>query len=228
MTKKEEMINEEALSKAIDQLIEEEFGKAEFDELPKEVDVKANGGTDYIKAEDEGSEEDEEEDEEEGQGEEIEGQKEMDEDRTLKAKKSMPVKKCDMAKKSDSSFDFAKSQEAFMKSFEVFQKSIEEKFENVGEIFKGLKYEVDQLKKSSLPRKSIASVDQIKKSFTDTREDEVKEASFQKSEVENAIESLVKAGQIPVAIGTEFEMYKQISHPGYRKVIAEQILKERK
>jgi hypothetical protein len=222
---KEEMINEEALSKAIDQLIEEEFGKAEFDELPKEVDVKANGGTDYIKAED--SEEDEEE-EEEGQGDEIEGQKEMDEDRTLKAKKSMPAKNCDMAKKSDTSFDFAKSQEAFMKSFEVFQKSINDKFENVGEIFKGLKYEVDQLKKSSQPRKSISSVDQIKKSFTDTREGEAKEATFEKSEVDSAIESLVKAGQIPVAIGTEFEMYNQISHPGYRKVIAEQILKERK
>ncbi|MBW2986722.1 hypothetical protein KY333_05115 [Candidatus Woesearchaeota archaeon] len=220
---KEEMINEEALSKAIDNLIEEHFGEKEdkeeiskaseqpevkMDEIPKETDLKANGGKDYIKAES-SDEEEKEEDEEE-------------EEKAKKEKDSMKKEKMEYAKKSEESSE--NESEALKKSFEDFEKSINAKFDDIGEIFKGLKYEIDQLKKSPLPRQSIKNVEEIKKSF---QNEESKEA-FTKSEVEEAIDSLVKGGQISSSVGTEWEMFKKISNANASKMIASEILKNRK
>lgn len=252
-------VTEDALSKAIDELIEQNFGEGlkkgngqpenKIDELPKDTDVVANGGKDIIKSDDK------DEDEAEKAKKKAADMKKAEDD-----KKAEEAKKCAM-KKSEEEIEKAKKEKedkeklekeykkseqedgseklikslteentSLKKSFEDLQKSIDEKFENIGEIFKGLKYEIDTLKKSPAPRKSIKDVGEIKKSFAEAgaEEDEGKPESFKKSEVEGAIESLVKSGQISSSTMTEFEMYSRISNPHYSKLVAAEVLKNRK
>lgn len=221
---KDQVMNEEALSKAIDELIDEHFGKSEedvsksnqpsaadLDQLPKEEDVNANGGKDVIKAKK--SEEEDEEEEEAEKAKSCNKSFNSDDIEIEELRKSF----------NDKTEDFSKSVLALAKSVSL----INEKLDSAGEIFKGLKYEIDQLKKSPTPRKSIRSVDQINKSFVDV-EDQGKEEKFSKSEVETAIESLVKSGRISSSIGTEYEMYGKIGSPHARQVVISEVMRKHK
>lgn len=234
--------SEEDLSKAIDGLIEEHFGpkvettdlskgngqpENKMDQLPKDTDVDANGGKDVIKAKD--TKEDDEEEEEE----------------TEKAKKAK-AEKCKKSEDGSSEFEELKKafesekkeKEELSKSFtklseshSALEKSVSvltDKINSAGEIFKGLKYEIDLLKKTPMPRQSIKNVDEIKKSFHDPEAGEAQGQKFQKSEVEGAIESLVKAGKISSVVGTEFEMYGKIQNPQASQLVAQEVLKNRK
>ena len=123
----------------------------------------------------------------------------------------------------------------------VSVKSFESKFDTVGEILKGLKYKIDTLEKSHevisktpLPRQSIKDVGQLKKSFNDPSEEENNSgnqnapSTFNKSEVEDAIDDLVKSKQVSSALGTEFELYGKINNPHHGKLIASQVIRNRK
>lgn len=244
----DEKITEEALSKAIDKLIEDQFGMTEntesesqediskangqpsndqLDQLPEgKESLNANGGKDTLKSE-EGVEEEKKEEEEE-------------EDLEKKAKKCS-VKKSEEASESEGE-DLMKSlvaenkklkeeNESLTKSFVAFKESHEGTMENVGEILKGLKYEIDTLKKTPVRRNSIKNVDEVRKSFTDTDKEETeapKKAAFQKSEVEDAIESLVKSGKIGAEVGAEFEISGKILNPNHSRMITKEIVNNRK
>jgi len=232
------VVNDEQLSKAIDELIEENFGKSEegekkelekaeqpenkMDELPKDEDVKANGGKDVIKAkkvekaEEEKAEEEKEEEEEEG------------EEMEKKAKKSEQEGESELETLRKSLAGSQERSESLQKSFESLEKAINKKFEDIGEIFKGMKYEIDELKKSPMPRKSIKSVDQLSKSFDNSGDEEESGESFNKSEVERAIEDLVKSGQCSSSVMSEYEVTGKIMHPHHRSMVSHKIVENRK
>jgi len=230
----ETKLTEADLSKAIDDLIEENFAalatpvveedevaKAasqpanDFKEIPKDTDVKANGGKDAIKAvKSEDEDEDDEEEKEEG--------KELQ-------------KKCKKSEEDEGDANvetLEKSEfESFSKSNEEFQKSVLDKIETMGEIFKGMKYEIDQLKKSPAPRKSVKNVEALNKSFGEAESTETVTApkkAFEKAEVETAIEELVKSKEISSSVMGEFEMYGKVYSKSAGQKVSAQILKNRK
>lgn len=235
MEKETEKVSEDALSKAIDELIEQNFGESlvkgngqpenKMDDLPKDTDVPANGGKDIIKSEEEDEAEKAKKKEADMKKAEDEKKKEAEEKLEKEVKKSEQEDNSEKLIKS-----LTEENTKLSKSVEDLYKSINEKFENVGEIFKGLKYEIDTLKKSPTPRKSIKDIGEIKKSFSEEGTEETldRPEAFKKSEVEGAIENLVKSGQISSSTMTEFEMYKRISNPHHSKLVAAEVLKNRK
>jgi len=224
---KETVSNDEALSKSIDELIDKHFSENEMPKNEDKEDLKKSNKTKDNKEVDVEEDEVDKAKKSKNKLKKEFSYKEENEDKEDK------IKSCKKSQEKDSENDYdllKKSFEEEKNKNDELRKSIEEvndRFNSVGEIFKDMKQEIDLLKSKPNSRKSIKNIEEIKKSFNDTEEQDQREG-YTKEEAADAIEELVKSGEISSSACAEFEMFKKISNPVVRGKVSKLIVKNRK